>query len=138
MIMTLGLLIASLVQKLCQVRALCPLSRKYTNHCIRATEATLLSQASFSPAQIMLVTGHKSVSSLSVYQQVSTTEKLAMVTSLAPHMLPQKSAPIENDFASLEFEEWSIDLNNLKMQPKRNSYGLPISNNCTIGTLNIM
>ena len=71
---------------------LCSLSIKYTNHCIRATGATLLSRASFNPAQIMAVTGHKSVSSLAVYQRVSSIEKLAMTSTLASHMTPQISS----------------------------------------------
>ena len=120
-----------------ELSALCHLSKKYTNHCFCATEATLLSRVSFSPAQIISVTGLKSVSSLAVYQQVSATKKLAMTISLSSHMLPRKSAPIKNDFAALELEELNIDLNDLKKQPKRNSYW-PICNNCTIGTLNIM
>ena len=61
-----------------QLSQLCSLSLKYTNHSIRATGATLLSRAMFNPAQIMAVTGHKSVSSLSVYQRVSDEEKMAM------------------------------------------------------------
>ena len=61
-----------------QLSQLCSLSLKYTNHSIRTTGATLLSRAMFNPAQIMAVTGHKSVSSLSVYQRVSDEEKMAM------------------------------------------------------------
>ena len=61
-----------------KLTTLCNLSQSYTNHCIRATGATLLSRANFSPAQIMSVTGHKSISSLAVYQRVSNTEKLQM------------------------------------------------------------
>ena len=57
---------------------LCSLTTKYTNHNIRATGATLLSRCMFNPAQIMAVTGHKSVSSLAVHQRVSDSEKIAM------------------------------------------------------------
>ena len=54
------------------------LSRVYTNHSIRSTATTFLGRANFSPKQIMSVTGHRSLNSLSVYQKVSQNEKLAM------------------------------------------------------------
>ena len=40
------------------------LSQIYTNHSIRATGATILTKGMFNPSQIMAVTGHKSVNSL--------------------------------------------------------------------------
>jgi hypothetical protein len=46
------------------------LSQIYTNHSIRATGATILGR-NCSMAQIMAVTGHKSASSVAVYQRVS-------------------------------------------------------------------
>ena len=49
---------------------------KYTNHSIRATGATLLSRSKFNNAQIMAVTGHKSCSSLAVYQRINDDEKI--------------------------------------------------------------
>ena len=54
----------------------------YSNYSVRATGATLLSQAKFNNAQIMAVTGHKSVSSLAVYQRVSDSEKIEMGKSI--------------------------------------------------------
>ena len=56
---------------------------KYTNHSIRATGATLLSRSRFNNAQIMAVTGHKSCSSLAVYQRVNDEEKLQMGNTLS-------------------------------------------------------
>ena len=58
------------------------LSQVYSNHSIRVTGATLLSRQQYGSKQIMSVTGHKSVSSLAVYQRVSDTEKLHMGLSL--------------------------------------------------------
>ena len=49
----------------------------YTNHSIRATGATILGR-NYSMAHIMAVTGHKSASSVAVYQRVSSKEKQAM------------------------------------------------------------
>ncbi|CAG2198541.1 KCTD1_15 [Mytilus edulis] len=53
------------------------LSTTYTNHSIRATGATILGR-NCSMAQIMSVTGHKSASSVAVYQRVSNREKQVM------------------------------------------------------------
>jgi integrase len=50
------------------------LSQIYTNHSIRATGATIIGR-NCSMAQIMAVTGHKSASSVAVYQRVSSKEK---------------------------------------------------------------
>ena len=49
----------------------------YTNHSMRATAATILGR-NCSMAQIMAVTGHKSASSVAVYQRVSSKEKQVM------------------------------------------------------------
>ena len=53
------------------------LSQIYTNHSIRATGATILGR-NCSMTQIMAVTGHKSASSVAVYQRVSSKEKQVM------------------------------------------------------------
>ena len=63
------------------------LSYKYTNHCIRVTEATNLTRACFSANQIMSITGHKSVNSLAMYQRVSGNEKMMMGLSLAFNLM---------------------------------------------------
>ena len=54
------------------------LTRVYTNHSIRATGCTFLHRTNFSPKQIMAVTGHHSLNSLSIYEKVSNNEKLTM------------------------------------------------------------
>ena len=63
------------------------LSRVYTNHSCRTTGATILSRFGFNNAQVMSVTGHKSVSSLAQYQRVSSEEKLNMGTALSSALL---------------------------------------------------
>ena len=55
------------------------LSQLYTNHSIRVTGTTLLGRYDFSDKQIMSVSGHRSVNSLSVYKKVSDQEKIAML-----------------------------------------------------------
>ena len=54
----------------------CKLSERYSNHSIRATGATILTKLNYQPAQIMSVTGHKSASSLTVYQNVDDAKKV--------------------------------------------------------------
>ncbi|CAC5422042.1 unnamed protein product [Mytilus coruscus] len=60
----------------------CNLSDIYTNHSIRATGATVLAKNSYCNAQIMAVTGHKSVASLSLYQRVDNDDKIRMGQTL--------------------------------------------------------
>lgn len=67
---------------------LCHLSQIYTNHSIRATGATILAGANFSPVDIMAVTGHKSVNSLATYQKTSTDRKLEMAATISQGMEP--------------------------------------------------
>jgi hypothetical protein len=69
----------------------CGLSRVYTNHSVRATGATILSKNMYGAAQIMSVTGHKSVQSLTVYQRVDTEEKIKMGQTLTDNMCTESN-----------------------------------------------
>ena len=60
----------------------CGLSQIYKNHCIRVTTATLLHQEKFSMGEVQSITGHKSISSLAVYQRTSTDQKHEMANTL--------------------------------------------------------
>ncbi|KAK7094075.1 hypothetical protein V1264_007745 [Littorina saxatilis] len=64
----------------------CGLSQIYTNHSIRATSATVLHRASHAPAAIQSVTGHKSLSSLAIYQHTSAQQKMDMGDTLHQHI----------------------------------------------------
>ena len=64
----------------------CQLSRIYSNHSIRNTAATLLHNNSFAPASIQSITGHKSLQSLAVYQETSSSKKLQMADTLHEHI----------------------------------------------------
>ena len=71
------------------------LSKVYTNHSIRVTGTTLLGRANFSDKQIMAVTGHRSVNSLSIYKKVSDNEQISMgtaMTSFLQNQPPQRQA----------------------------------------------
>ena len=54
------------------------LSKHYTNHCIRVSGVTNLTRANFTSKQVMSVSGHKSIESLSLYQRVNEDEKMMM------------------------------------------------------------
>lgn len=72
----------------------CNLSRIYTNHSIRATGATLLSKHKygFGDAQIISVTGHKCVQSLTTYQRIDTEDKIKMGKTLTDNLVPVSSS----------------------------------------------
>ena len=56
----------------------CNLSQIYHNHSIRSTGITVLTRQEFSSSEIMSVSGHKSVQSLSIYQKTAAKQKLEM------------------------------------------------------------
>ena len=74
--------INTLKQFLPRLSTKCGLSKVYTNHSLRSTAATLLHQENFAPAAMQSVTGHKSLSSLAIYQHTSKQQKLEMADSL--------------------------------------------------------
>lgn len=51
----------------------------------------MLSKGMYGPSQIMAVTGHTSVQSLTVYQRVDEKEKLRMERSISEAVLPSAS-----------------------------------------------
>ena len=115
----------------------CELSQTYSNHCIRATGATILSRSSFSPAQIMAVTGHKSVSSLSVYQRVGESEKVAMGQSLTRSLSTQgPSTQRFSEFDNLELEDLNLD-DFQDMFPKSSVSSLPTFHKCKVKTITV-
>ena len=56
----------------------CHLSKKYTNHSIRVTATTVLTRQNFSASEIMSITCHKSVQSLTRYQRTQDKQKMRM------------------------------------------------------------
>jgi hypothetical protein len=81
----------------------CNLSRIYKNHSLRATGATVLHQSNHSPTEIMAVTGHKSVSSLQVYQHTSSKQKLVMGHTLAESI--SASGPSTSTSSSMQLQK---------------------------------
>ena len=56
----------------------CKLSKTYTNHSIRVTGVTVLTRQNFAACDIMSITGHKSVQSLTRYQKTQPKRKIEM------------------------------------------------------------
>lgn len=67
------------------------LSQRYTNHSLRATGITLLSDANFSPIEMMAASGHRNVQSLATYQKTSLRRKIEMGRSIS-HSCTQGSS----------------------------------------------
>lgn len=90
--------------------ALCNLSQRYTNHCIRVTGVTTLRRGHFNEKQVMSVTGHRSVQSLAIYQRVRSNEKIRMGMCLTfslfhPHEALQiKQAQLQQEDDDEDFE----------------------------------
>ena len=102
----------------------CKLSRRYSNHCVRATGATILTVKNYAPAQIMSVTGHKSAGSLTVYQGVDDAKKIEMGQALGDHIasLGQEVVPYTGPITSNGIraaaprqDESAIQLQNLQL-----------------------
>lgn len=60
------------------------LSRKYTNHCIRARITSSLHEQGFSSRAIISVTGHRNVTSLASYIKPSEDERERLSKALCP------------------------------------------------------
>jgi hypothetical protein len=63
------------------ISALLNLSKRYTNHTLRATAITLLGEA-YEDTDVQAVSGHKSTSSVSLYKRVSLKKKTQMSRTL--------------------------------------------------------
>ena len=73
------------------------LSEHYTNQCLHSTTITILGWLGYVKKQIRSVSGHKSSSSLEIYQKVNDQEKMAMGTDLGNILLKCKiTAPGPN------------------------------------------
>ena len=88
----------------------CELSKIYKNHSIRVTGITVLIRMKFSPSEIMSVSGHKSVQSLSNYQHTQPKQKVQMGQVLYQSMtrteneihIPNKRQLPQNNRPALE------------------------------------
>ena len=73
------------------------LSQIYMNHSIRVTGTTYLTRKDFTLKQIMSITGHKSLNSLTNYQKVSTDEKLSSAYAMSCYLQAGRNLPLRID-----------------------------------------
>lgn len=88
-----------------EISRIANLSKKYTNHCIRATSITALDRAGFEARHIMRASGHKSEASIRSYSyRLSEEKKREMSDSLSDTLSCNK-----NDFVSKKDDENQFD-----------------------------
>ena len=85
-----------------EVSLKCGLSKIYHNHSIRATGITVLTRMNYSNSQIMAISGHKSVQSLSIYQKTAQKEKLEMGNVLFQSVTKPEDQIIRPDTPQIE------------------------------------
>ena len=85
-------------------------SRKYTNHCLRATTVTALDDAGYQARDIMTVSGHRSEASIRSYSRTSEKRKKEMSAALSNLMPSTSSADAQEN------------------QPPTVGLGLPVQN----------
>ena len=67
-----------------KISELANLSKIYTNHCIRASVVTTLSEQGFTPSEIQTVTGQKSIETIERYtKRISSSEKMKLSHALS-------------------------------------------------------
>ena len=93
------------------------LSRVYTNHSICVTGSTYLLRNQYSAKQVMSITGHKSLNSLSIYQKVSTDEKLAMGYAMSVYIQSDK---LQNPMQKTVLNEAPINVLAVQQNPDEN------------------
>ena len=80
-----------------RISAMCSLSRRYTNHCLRSTAIALLDEAQFPSRHIMTVSGHKSENSIKSCNHHTNEETKRLMS----HTLT-RSLGIDTDSAIVE------------------------------------
>ena len=141
----------------------CGLSQIYTNHSIRSTSATLLHQDKFDPTAVKSITGHKSLSSLAVYQRTSSKQKIEMAHALhrkiagGGHSVPSASASSSHGASSIptprgdsmpasmsisELGDLNFVFDDINIPediaPGPASFPQGLFNNCNIGSISIV
>lgn len=65
------------------ISKICNLSEIYTNHCLRSTVCTILGEQGFSDISIKAISGHRSISALSIYKRPQEQEVANMSKSIS-------------------------------------------------------
>ena len=105
----------------------CGLSTPYTNHSIHVTGITVLTRMQFSSSEIMAVSGHKSVQSLTNYQKTKSKQKISMGQALYQSMTrSEEDIQIEGKLALQSVDDGQLAIeysahNSNKMNPSENA-----------------
>ena len=70
------------------------LSKKYTNHCVRATAITLWSDSCVPARHIMSISGHINEQSLASYNRRPSTSQLKNCSDILSHAIQKGRAPV--------------------------------------------
>lgn len=79
------------------------LSKKYTNHCVRATAITLWSDSCVPARHIMSISGHANEQSLASYNRRPSTSQLKNCSDILSHALQKGRAPEQTATAVASF-----------------------------------
>ena len=101
----------------------CKLSEVYTNHSIRATGAIILAKNMYCNAQIMAVTGNKSVQALSMYQRVDDEDKIRMGKTLTDNVLKEPYKTM----AAISYTTTSMGQGSPAIAGRNTSLALPLT-----------
>ena len=83
------------------------LSKKYTNHCVRATAITLWSDSCVPARHIMSISGHANEQSLASYNRRPSTSQLKNCSDILSHALQKGRAPAQTATAVASFSNSS-------------------------------
>jgi len=67
------------------------LSKTYTNHCVRSTSITVLSDSGVPARHIMSISGHKNEQSLSSYNSIPSTSQLKQCSEIISNAIGAKN-----------------------------------------------
>jgi hypothetical protein len=88
------------------IASILKLSKRYTNHSLRATAITILG-TSFEDTDVQTVSGHKSTSCLAIYKRTSLSKKQKMSQTLQNSMYVCTENTLEKDPCPLHIDEYT-------------------------------
>lgn len=90
--------IAKFMNNICHI---CDIGKKYTNHCLRVSAINIL-KSNFSDKNIMAISGHKSLASLSIYERTSEKKKESMSDCISSFLDISTSLEGDNDLFNMD------------------------------------
>ena len=83
-------------QMMARISEAASLSKRYTNHCLRATCITTLLKAGFNTQQVCEVSGHKNVASLQSYSRADAADRARMAVAIDEALKDEIPKPEES------------------------------------------